>query len=182
MALDKEAANQMEKALLHLAEEYKALRTNRVNPNMLDTLMVEAYGSQVGLKTVASVSVQERNLMVTPFDPSISGDIVKAVNGAQLNLNAIDDGGSIRIPVPPLNEDLRKDIARQAKQKLEQAKVSVREVRRKSKDAAKKQKNDGELTEDDIKHIDKELQKLTDEMCSKLDQLFLVKEKEILTI
>ncbi|MCH9811638.1 ribosome recycling factor [bacterium] len=182
MTLDKEATKDMEKAIAHLAEEYKSLRTNRVNPNMLDTLMVEAYGSQVGLKTIASISVQERNLIVTPFDPSISGDIVKAVNAAQLNLNAINDGASIRVPVPPLNEDLRKDIARQAKQKLEQAKVSVRDVRRKSKDVAKKQKSDGELTEDDVKHIDKELQKITDEMCSKLDQLFLVKEKEILTI
>lgn len=182
MSLDKQALTQMEKALSHLAEDYKSLRTNRVNPNMLDSLMVEAYGSQVGVKTVASITIQERNLIVTPFDPSISGDIVKAINTSQLNLNAMDDGGSIRVPVPPLNEELRKDIAKQAKQKLEHAKISIREVRRKSKDLAKKQKNDGELTEDDVKHIDKELQKLTDEMCSKVDQLYLIKEKEILTI
>ncbi|MCH9617832.1 MAG: Ribosome-recycling factor [Chlamydiia bacterium] len=182
MSLDKEASTMMDKAVAHLAEEYKSLRTNRVNPAMLDSLMVEAYGSSVGLKTVASISVQERNLIITPFDPGISGDIVKAINSSQMNLNAINDGASIRVPVPPLNEELRKDIAKQAKQKLEQAKISVREVRRKIKDAAKKRKADGDLTEDDIKHMDKKLQTLTDEMCLKLDKLYVVKEKEILTI
>jgi ribosome recycling factor len=182
MSLDKEAVSMMDKSVSHLAEEYKSLRTNRVNPAMLDSLMVDAYGSSVGLKTIASISIQERNLIVTPFDPSISGDIVKSINGSQLNLNAINDGGSIRVPVPPLNEELRKDIAKQAKQKLEHAKVSVREVRRKIKDVAKKQKTDGTLTEDDIKHMDKKLQTLTDDMCSKLDKLYVVKEKEILTI
>lgn len=182
MSLEKEASSMMEKSLAHLGEEYKALRTNRVNPAMLDSLLIEAYGSSVGLKTVASISVQERNLIVTPFDPSISGDVIKAINSAQMNLNAINDGNTIRVPVPPLNEELRKDIAKQAKQKLEQAKVSVREVRRKIKDAAKKQKADGLLTEDDIKHMDKKLQTLTDDMCSKMDKLYVVKEKEILTI
>ena len=182
MTLEKETEQMMKRAIEHLAEEYKTLRTNRVNPTMLDALVVSAYGAEVGIKTIATISIQERNLMITPFDPSISGEVVKSINSSQLNLNAIDDGGIIRVPVPPLNEELRKDIARQAKQKLEQAKISVRDVRRKNKDAAKKKKSDGEFTEDDIKHLDKKLQGLTDEMCSKLDQLFLEKEKEIMTI
>jgi ribosome recycling factor len=131
---------------------------------------------------VATVLVQERNLIITPFDPSITGEIVKAINTSQLNLNAINDGKSVRVPVPPLNEELRKDIARQAKQKLEQAKIAVREIRRKAKDHAKKKKTDGEITEDDIKSLDKKLQTLTDDMCAKLDQMFSAKEKEIMTI
>lgn len=179
MSIEKEAEEMMKKSISFLEEDYKTLRTNRVNPSMLDSLMVSAYGSDVGLKTIASVSVQERNLMITPFDPSISGEIVKAINGADLNLNAIDDGGSIRVPVPPLNEELRKDIARQAKQKLEQAKISVRDVRRKFREQAKKE---GDFTEDELKGLDKKLQTSTDETCSRLDQIFIAKEKEIMTV
>lgn len=182
MSIEKETEQLMKKAVDHLIEDYKSLRTNRVNSSMLDSLMVTAYGSEVGLKTVASVSVQERNLIVTPFDPSIAGEVAKAVNASTLNVNAINEGGSVRVPVPPLNEELRKDIAKSAKQKLEQAKISVRDVRRKQKDAAKKEKADGTLTEDDIKSLDKKLQTVTDEMCSRLDQIFTEKEKEIMTI
>jgi ribosome recycling factor len=172
----------MKKAVEHLSDDYKTLRTNRVNGSLLDSLKVSVYGSDVLLKTVATVLVQERNLIITPFDPSITGEIVKAINTSQLNLNAINDGKSVRVPVPPLNEELRKDIARQAKQKLEQAKIAVREIRRKAKDHAKKKKTDGEITEDDIKSLDKKLQTLTDDMCAKLDQMFSAKEKEIMTI
>ena len=182
MSVEKETEQLMKKSVDHLIEEYKSLRTNRVNAAMLDSIKVAAYGSDVGLKTIASVAIQERNLIVTPFDPSISGDIVKAINASPLNVNAIDEGASVRVPVPPLNEELRQDIARGAKQKLEQAKVSVRDVRRKQKDVAKKQKADGDLTEDDLKSLDKKLQGVTDEMCSRLDQIFLEKEKEIMTI
>jgi len=182
MSLEKEVENMMKKTVDFLEEDYKTLRTNRVNPAMLDSLIVKVYGSEVGIKTVASVTVSERNIIVTPFDHSITGDIIKAVNTSHLNLNALADGAAIRIPVPPLNEELRKDIAKQAKQKLEHAKVSVRDIRRKYKDVAKKKKNDGEMTEDDIKNLDKKLQGVTDDMCSRLDQLYIVKEKEIMTI
>ncbi len=182
MNLDKETEQLMKKSVEHLSDDYKTLRTNRVNGSMLDSLQVSVYGSEVALKTVATVLVQDRNLIVTPFDPSIAGEIVKAINASQLKLNAINDGKAVRVPVPPLNEELRKDIAKQAKQKLEQAKISIREIRRKAKDTAKKLKTDGDITEDDVKNIDKKLQVLTDDMCAKLDQLFVAKEKEILTI
>jgi ribosome recycling factor len=177
--MEKQAEQQMKKSVEFLEDDYRTLRTNRVNPSMLDSLMVLAYGAEVALKTVASISVQERNLIITPFDPSICGEVTKAINSADLNLNAINDGGAIRVPVPPLNEELRKDIARQAKQKLEQAKISVRDVRRKCRDQAKKE---GEYTEDDLKSLDKKLQVFTDETCSRLDQIFLTKEKEIMTV
>ncbi|MCH9621870.1 MAG: Ribosome-recycling factor [Chlamydiia bacterium] len=179
MSLEKEAEQMMKKSVEFLEDDYKTLRTNRVNSSMLDSLIVTAYGSEVALKTVASISVQDRNLIITPFDPSISGEIVKAINASQLNLNAIDDGGTIRVPVPPLNEALRRDIAKQAKAKLEQAKISIRDVRRKYRDQAKKE---GDFTTDDLKSLDKKLQVATDEMCSRLDQLYLTKEKEIMTV
>ena len=182
MNLEKETEQLMKKSVDHLSDDYKTLRTNRVNSSMLDSLHVVVYGSEVALKTIATVLVQDRNLIVTPFDPSISGEIVKAINASALKLNAINDGKAVRVPVPPLNEELRKDIARQAKQKLEQAKISVREIRRKAKDIAKKLKSDGDITEDDVKSIDKKLQTLTDDMCVKLDQIFTAKEKEIMTI
>jgi ribosome recycling factor len=182
MKIEKETEQMMKKAVEHLAEDYKTLRTNRVNPSMLDSLMVLAYGSEVSVKTLGTITVQERNLIITPFDLSISGAIVKAINGSTLKVNATNEGSFIKVPVPPLNEELRKGIAKQAKEKLEQAKIAVREVRRKNKEVAKKQKADGLITEDDIKSLDKKLQTLTDEMCSKLDQLFVTKEKEIMTI
>ena len=182
MSLEKEAEQMMKKSLEHLGQEYKSLRSNRVNPSLLDSVMVMAYGAEVALKTVATISVQERNLIVTPFDPSIAQAIEKAINGSNLNLNGASDSGFIRVPIPPLNTELRKDVVKQAKQKLEHAKISIRDVRRKSKDEAKKQKTAGSLTEDDIKNIDKKLQTVTDDMCKKLDSLFAEKEKEIMTV
>lgn len=182
MSLEKEAEKLMNKSVEHLSEEYKSLRTNRVNPNMLDSVMVSAYGAEVGIKTVATISVQERNLIVTPFDPTVASAIEKAINTSPMNLNATSDSGFIRVPIPPLNTEIRKDVVKQAKHKLEQAKISIREVRRKNKDEAKKQKSSGEITEDEIKSIEKKLQALTDEKCTQLDKIFQEKEKEIMTV
>ncbi len=182
MGILDETKTKMVQAIEHLKTEYRSLRTNRVNPAMLDDLKVEVYGSAMTVKSLGTVSVQERQLIVTPFDPSTASFIAKAVQSAQMNLNAIVESGVIRIPVPPLNEALRKDIAKMAKQKTEAAKVVIREIRRKSNEIARKQKADGTIAEDELKKQEKKIQELTDEYCKTLDGLFVEKEKEILTI
>jgi ribosome recycling factor len=168
----------MQAAIEHLLDQFKSLRTNRVNPGMLDDIKVEAYGSQMALKGVATITVQERNLVITPFDPTMSDAIVKAINTAHMNLNALKDQGVIRVPVPPLDENMRKDIAKQAKKKSEDAKIVVREVRRKSNESVKKDA----IGDDEKKGLEKKVQGLTDDYCKKIDDLFNTKEKDILTI
>lgn len=182
MNVKDDTKKKMQQAVDHLKVEFRSLRTNRVNPAMLDDCRVEIYGSEMPLKSVATVSVQERQLIITPFDPSTAGVIAKAITTSQMNLNAIHEGNIVRVPVPPLNEELRKDIAKQAKQKNEQAKVVVREIRRKSNELIKKQKADGSIPEDEMKKLEKVIQELTDEHCKIMDELFKEKEKEILTV
>lgn len=182
MNIKDDTKKKMQQALEHLKTEFRSLRTNRVNPSMLDDFRVEMYGSEMPLKSLASISVQDRQLIVTPFDPSAAGTIAKAISSSPMNLNAIHEQNIVRVPVPPLNEELRKDIAKQAKQKNEQAKVGIREIRRKSNEIIKKQKNDGAIPEDEMKKLEKVVQDLTDEHCKIMDDLFKEKEKEILTI
>lgn len=182
MSVVNEAKDKMKDAVEHLKEEYKTLRTGRVNPTMLDAIKVDVYGSQMTIKSIATISVQERQLILTPFDPSTGASIVKAISQSPLNLNAVQEQGNIRVPVPPLNEDLRKEIVKQAKQKTESAKIAIREIRRKSNEALRKQKTDSEITEDELKGAEKRIQDLTNESCSAADKLSEEKEKEILTI
>lgn len=182
MSITDDTKKKMQAAVDHLKAEYRNLRTNRVNPNMLDDVKAEVYGSDMPLKSLATVSVQERQLMITPFDPSTAQVIAKAIQTSPLSLNAIVDSGIVRVPVPPLNEQLRKEIAKSAKQKTESAKVVVREIRRKSNEVLKKQKTDGQIPEDEMKKLEKRIQDLTDEHCKMMDALFSEKEKEILTI
>ena len=182
MAIMEETKKKMQQAVEHLKAEYRSLRTNRVNPQMLDDLKVDMYGSEMPLKSIATISVQERTLVVTPFDPSSGSAIVKAIQTSQLNLNGVQEQNIIRVPVPPLNEELRKDIAKQAKQKTESAKIAIREIRRKSNEIVRKQKADGDIAEDEMKKLEKLIQEETDKHCSELDKLFTEKEKEILTV
>ena len=172
----------MQHAFEHLQSEFNALRTSRVNPSMLDHVKVDAYGSEMQLKALATVSVQDRQLVVSPFDPSLAASISKAIQQTNMGLNPILERNVIRVPVPPLSEDLRKVIAKDAKDKAEKAKVVVREVRRKGNDLIRDAKQKGDLTEDLQKKSEKEVQLLTDEYCEKIDKLFVQKEKEILTV
>ena len=172
----------MGQAIDHLKGEFKNLRTNRVNPQMLDSVKVEVYGSYSPLKSLGSITVQERQLVITPFDPSVAPLIVKAIQQAGLNLNGIQEKNIIRVPVPPLTEELRKDIAKQAKQKGERAKVVVREIRQKGNELIRKQKTDGVISEDEQKKLEKKIQELTDDSCKEVDKLTQEKEKEILAV
>lgn len=178
-----EAKKGMQDAVEHFVKELKNLRTNRANPGMLENVSVEVYGSRMSVKSLAAISVSEgRQLIVNPFDPQTAGPIAKAIDGANLGLQAILEGNQIRIPVPPLSEEVRKDIVKHAKKKAEEAKIAVREVRKKCNEKAKKEKADSTITEDQMRRFEKEIQELTDKSCKEIDTLCSEKEKDILQV
>jgi ribosome recycling factor len=173
----------MQSVLDHLKLELKTLRTGRANPAVLDRVQVEIYGALTPLKAVANVTVPEaRQILVTPFDPSTAHAIAKGIEAAKLGINPLVDGKVIRLNVPPMDEALRKQIAKQCKELAEKAKVSLREVRRKYNDQVRKQKADGLLPEDQMKKLEKTIQDLTDRFCKEADAACAEKEKEIMTV
>jgi len=183
MSIMDEAKQNMEKTLEHFADELKHLRTNRPNPSSLEGVSVEVYGTEMKIRDLASVSVADgRQLLVSPFDPQTAGPIGKGIEKANLGLQPVVDGNVVRISIPPMSEEVRKQIAKDAKEKAERAKVTIREHRRKANDLIKKQKSDGEITEDDQKKNEKLIQELTDQFCKKVDEHYSQKEKDILEV
>lgn len=183
MSLDNEIKAAMVAAVDHLKKELKSLRTSRANPAMLDGVFVEVYGTNMRLKDIANVTTPEpRQLLITPFDPSNAPAIGKGIEAANLNINPIVEGHLVRINVPPMDESVRKEIVKQCKKKLEDAKIAMREVRRKYNDLVRKQKNDGDLTEDQMKRFEKIIQEMTDKFCKECDVAAAEKEKEIMVI
>ena len=174
--------SKMNDAIEHLKKQYRNLRTNRINPNMLDDVMIDLYGSKMNIKSVTTVTVQERSLVLTPFDPSSSASITKAIEDSPLQLQAINEKRTIRVPIPPLTEELRKTIVKEAKKITEGAKVTIRDIRRKGNEQLKSEKSSGEITEDDLSREEKNIQTLTDTYCKQIDQLYTDKEKDILRI
>ncbi len=178
-----ETKQNMQKALDHLREELSNLRTGRPNPGILDSVVVEAYGAEMKIRDLATVSISEgRQLLVSPFDPQTAGMISKGIEKANLNLQAILDGNVVRVPIPEMSEELRQEIVKDAKDKVEKTKVVIREHRRKANDLAKKMKSSGEFSEDEQKKAEKKIQELTDDYCKQADTLFASKEKEILAV
>jgi ribosome recycling factor len=173
----------MQASLDHLKAELKTLRTGRANASILDKIHVEIYGSMMPLKAVANINVPEaRQIVVTPFDHSNVNAISKAIEAANLGVNPMVDGKVIRINVPPMDEAIRKQIAKQCKEHGEKTKVSLRDVRRKFNDLVRKQKSDGIIPEDQMKKAEKTIQDLTDKLFKDVDATCAEKEKDILTI
>jgi ribosome recycling factor len=173
----------MQAALDHLKAELKTLRTGRANASILDKVRVEVYGAQTPLKSLANINVPEaRQITVTPFDQTTVNAIAKAIEAANLGVNPMVDGKMIRINVPPMDEAVRKQIAKQCKELGEKAKVSLREVRRKFNELVRKQKADGLIPEDQMKRLEKHIQELTDKFCKDVDAACAEKEKEVMTI
>ena len=173
----------MQKVLDHFQDELKSLRTSRPNPSILENVVVEIYGSEMKIRDLGSTSIIDgRQLLVTPFDPQTAAAIAKGIDKANLNLQAIVDGNMIRVPIPPMSEEIRKNIVKDAKKKAEDAKVIVREHRRKANDLAKKQKGAGEISEDQLKKSEKTIQEYTDQFCKKIDELYTAKEKDIMEV
>ena len=171
-------------ALEHFEEELKKVRTGRSHPGMLDTVTVEVYGAKVPLNQAANITAPEPQLLqVTPFDPSNVTAIVASIRDDQsLGFNPSDDGRIIRVPVPPLTEERRRQLVKQTGEKVEEARIALRNVRQDALKEAKRQKEAKELSEDDVKRVEKEIDRLVAEYNEKVEAAFKAKEKDILTI
>jgi ribosome recycling factor len=179
----KEAEGKMNKCVEATRGEFAAIRTGRATPALLDRIHVEAYGTTVPLKQVATVSAPDpRSLMIAAFDRSTVGDIRKAIEKSDLGLTPNVDGSAIRLSIPPLNEERRKDLVKIVKKKGEDGKIAVRNVRHKVHDDLRTQLKDHSITEDDNKRMQDQLQKLTDRFIKDIDQLVAAKEKEIMEV
>lgn len=179
----KETEKKMNGALEHLKQELKGLRTGRANPAMVDTITVEVYGTRMRLPDLAAVSAPEpRQLLISPFDGKNAHAIVKAIEAANLNLQAVVDGNVVRIKVPEMDQRTRLEMVKQGKKRTEDSKVAIRNARRDGNETLKKQKADGDIPEDLLKKNEKKIQELTDKYCTMADKIFEDKEKDILTI
>jgi len=173
----------MEKTISVLKEDLNTVRAGRANAAILDKVMVDYYGTQTPLKNVSNISVPDpRSLLITPFDPSSIKDIEKAINEANLGLNPSNDGKAVRLVVPQLTEERRKELTKTTKKMGEDAKVAVRNIRRDVNEAAKKAEKKGEMTEDDLKGTLDDVQKATDKHVKAIDELIAKKDKEILEV
>lgn len=173
----------MQKCVDATRSEFGSIRTGRATPALLDRLHVEAYGSSVPLKQVAGVSVPDaRSLVIQAFDRNTVGDIRKAIEKSDLGLTPNIDGNQIRLSIPPLNEERRKDLVKVVKKKGEDGKIAVRNVRHKIHDDLKTQAKDHKITEDENKRLQDQLQKLTDKFIKEIDSLVTGKEKEIMEV
>jgi len=179
----KEIETKMHKCVEATRAEFAAIRTGRASPALLDRLMVEAYGQGVPLKQVAGVSTPDsRTLMITAWDKGVVGEIRKAIEKSDLGLTPNVDGTAIRLTVPPLNEERRRDLAKVVKKKAEDGRIAVRNVRHHAHDELKGKLKSSTITEDDSKRMQDTLQKLTDRYVKEIDALVAAKEKEIMEV
>lgn len=181
--LSKEIKEKMAKSVESVKREFHAVRAGKATPHLLDTVRVEAYGSRLPLNQVATVSAPEpRLLVVQAFDKTTVGDIVRAIQATDLGLNPMADGATIRIPVPALNEERRKDLVKLCKHIAEEGRVSIRTVRRDANEQIKKAQKEKEISEDQEADGHDEAQKLTDEYIGMIDALLVDKEDEVMAI
>lgn len=174
-----ETTEKMNKTIDSFKNELATVRAGRANPNMLDRVMVDYWGTPTPINQTSGISVVEgRQLVIKPYDKSILKDIERAIFEANLGLTPQNDGQVIRITVPPLTEDRRKEYVKQVKKYAEEAKVAIRNIRRSSNDEAQK----ADLPEDQEKQAKEKIQKLTDEFVKKIDQITKEKEQELLTV
>ncbi len=175
--------DRMEKTVDALGRELANIRTGRASTGLLDTIDVEIYGSKMKINQVGTVSAPEARLLtVTPWDKSQINTVEKAIKASPLELNPSNDGNVIRIPIPPLTEERRKELVKLTHKDAEEARVSIRNSRRHGVDEIKKEQKDGSIPEDDAHHITKEIQDLTDEYTKKIDDMIKAKEEEIMEV
>jgi len=179
----KDLKRRMEGAVASFKSDIAALRTGRASANVLDPVTVEAYGSRMALNQVANITVPEpRMLSVNVWDKSMVGAVDRAIRESNLGLNPVVDGQNLRIPLPELNEERRKELVKVAHGYAENARVAIRHVRRDGMDGLKKSEKDGDISQDESRAQSERVQKLTDEMISQVDHLLADKEKEIMQV
>ena len=176
-------AQRMDKAVQALKEEFASLRTGRASANLLDQVHVDAYGSQMPLNQVGSISVPEpRSISVSVWDKGLVVSVEKAIRNAGLGLNPVVEGQNLRIPIPPLTEERRRELAKVAGKYAEQQKIAIRNVRRDAMDDLKKAEKDNVITQDEHRRMDVEVQKLTDEAVKRVDEALKTTEQEIMQV
>ncbi|EPI44592.1 ribosome recycling factor [Peptoniphilus lacrimalis] len=182
-AIIDQALEQMNKSVEATKENFMGIRTGRANPALLNGIMVDYYGAPTPIKAVASIGVPEpRTLSVTPFDASQANAVEKAIRDSDLGVSPNRDGNVIRVTMPELTEDRRKEYVKLAKTKAEEGKVAVRNIRRKTKESIDKSVKDGEIGEDEGDRLQKELDKVTKQVTDSLDALLEGKQKEIMEV
>lgn len=182
-SLLKETEKRMKQSEQAYVRELGAIRAGRANPSLLNRVNVEYYGAETPLNQLAQISVPEaRVLLITPYDQNSVGDIEKALNQSDIGIPPSSDGTVIRLVVPALTEERRKEIAKQVGKEAENAKIAIRNIRRDSIDSLKKAEKNGDLTKDDLRDYEEEVQKLTNNSVATIDQLSADKEKEILDV
>jgi ribosome recycling factor len=173
----------MDKAVSALKEEFATLRTGRASASLLDQVTVEAYGSTMPINQVGAVSVPEpRSISVSVWDKGLVVSVEKAIRNSGLGLNPVVEGQNLRVPIPPLTEERRKDLAKLAGKYAEQQRIAVRNVRREANDDLKKAEKDGVIGQDEEKRMEGEVQKITDEAIKRVDEALKTKEQEIMQV
>ena len=181
--VQKNLEEKISKSIEVLKEKLNSVRAGRANPALLDQVQAECYGSTMPIKNIANISAPDpRTIAVIPFDPSTVKDIEKAIMAANLGFNPSNDGKTIRLVIPPLTEERRKEITKTVKKMGEEDKVAIRNLRREANEELKKQEKAGELTEDDLKAELEDVQKKIDKAVKDIDEIVANKEKEIMEV
>ena len=175
--------DKMQKSYNNLIEEYTTIRAGRANPHILDKIQIDYYGVPTALQQVANVSVPEpRMIQIQPWEASLVKEIEKAILVSDLGLNPTNDGKVIRLAFPELTEERRKELAKDVKKRGENAKVAIRNIRRDANDSFKKYGKEADVSEDEVKELEKQVQKLTDKYIAEVDKAIEAKTNEILTV
>lgn len=181
--ITKDATSRMQKAIESLRSRLAKIRTGRAQPGILDGIMVEYYGSPTPLRQVAQVNVEDaRTLKLTVFDRNAVKDVEKAIQKSELGLNPVTAGTDIRVPLPPLTEERRRELVKVVKGEVEQSKVEIRNVRRDANTALKGLQKDKSISEDDERKGEEQIQKLTDASIKQCDEISAAKEKELMEV
>ena len=176
------AEERMQKSVVSLEEAFKKIRTGRAHPSILDSMMVSYYGTDTPLRQLANVNVEEgRSLLISPWEKQLIGEIEKAILKSGLGLNPSNNGDTIRVPMPPLTEETRREYTRQAKQEVENARVAIRNIRRDANSRFKDFEKERDISEDQQHRAEEQIQKLTNKHIAAVESAYQVKEQDLLS-
>jgi len=177
-----DAKKRMQKSVVSLEEAFKKIRTGRAHPSILDSVMVSYYGTDAPLSQLANVNVEEgRSLLISPWEKQLIGEIEKAILKSGLGLNPSNNGDTIRVPMPPLTEETRREYTRQAKQEVENARVAIRNIRRDANSRFKDFEKERDISEDQQHRAEEQVQKLTNKHIAAVESAYQVKEQDLLS-
>ncbi|MBK51621.1 MAG: ribosome recycling factor [Gammaproteobacteria bacterium] len=177
-----DAEERMAKSLVALEDAFKRIRTGRAHPSILDSVVVSYYGSETPLNQLANVTVEEgRSLLVSPWEKNLLGDVEKAIMKSDLGLNPSNNGDTIRVPMPPLTEETRKEYTKQAKQEAENTRIAIRNIRRDANSDCKALEKEKVISEDEQRRAEDLVQKLTDKYIAEVEAVLQVKEQDLLS-